>query len=84
VEFLEHLSDYQLLKNTTLIPSVSCIKIYRIIILPVAVCGCETWFLELRKEHRLRVLDNRVLRIFGPNREEAAGGWKRLHNEELH
>jgi hypothetical protein len=29
--------------------------------------------------------ENRLLRtIFGPNREEVAGGWRRLHNEELH
>jgi hypothetical protein len=36
----------------------------------------------LREEHRLRVFDNRALRrIFGPKREEMAGGWRRLHNE---
>jgi hypothetical protein len=41
--------------------------------------------LTLRKEHRLRVSEDRVLRrIFGPKREEVAGGWRRLHNEELH
>jgi hypothetical protein len=41
--------------------------------------------LTLRKEHRLRVFENRVLRIiFGPKREEVAGGWRRLHNEKLH
>jgi hypothetical protein len=39
----------------------------------------------LREEHRVRVSENRVLRrIFGPNSEEVAGGWRRLHNEELH
>jgi hypothetical protein len=33
----------------------------------------------------LRIFENRVLRrIFGPKREEVAGGWRRLHNEELH
>jgi len=38
-----------------------------------------------REEHRLRVFENRVLRrIFGPNREEASGGWRRLHKEEIH
>jgi hypothetical protein len=38
----------------------------------------------LREEHRLRVFDNRVLRrIFGPNRDEVTGGWRKLHNEEL-
>jgi hypothetical protein len=41
--------------------------------------------LRLREEYRLRVLGSRVLRrIFGPKREEVAGGWRRLHNEELH
>jgi hypothetical protein len=46
---------------------------------------CETWFLILTQEHRLRVYVNRVLRgIFGPKREEVVEGWRRLHNEELH
>jgi hypothetical protein len=41
--------------------------------------------LILREECRLRVSDNRVIRrIFGPKREKVAGGWRRLHNEELH
>jgi hypothetical protein len=45
----------------------------------------ETWSLTLREGHILRVFENRVLRrIFGPKREEVAGGWRRLHNEELH
>jgi len=45
------------------------IKIYRTIILPVVLYGCETWLLTLREEHRLRVFENRVLRrIFGPKR----------------
>ena len=38
------------------------IKIYRTIILPVVLYGCETWSLALREEHRLRVSENRVLR----------------------
>jgi hypothetical protein len=41
---------------------------------------CETWFLTLREEHRLRVSENRV---FGPKREED-GSWRKLHNYELH
>jgi hypothetical protein len=46
---------------------------------------CETWSLTLREEHRLRVFENRVLRrIFGPQRDELTGGWRKLHNEELH
>jgi hypothetical protein len=61
------------------------IKIYETIILPVVLYGCETWSLTLREEHRLRVSENRVLRrIFGPKRDEVTGGWRKLHNEELH
>jgi hypothetical protein len=46
--------------------------------------GCETWSLTLREEHRLRVLENRVLRrIFGLKRDEVSGEWRKLHNEEL-
>jgi uncharacterized membrane protein len=37
------------------------------------------------EEQRLRQFENRVMRrIFGPNRVEVTGGWKMLHNEELH
>jgi hypothetical protein len=47
------------------------IKIYRNIILPVDLYGCETWSLTLREECRLRVFENRVLRrIFGLKRDE--------------
>jgi hypothetical protein len=53
-------------------------------ILPVALYGCETWSLALKEEHRLRVFKNTVLRIFGPKRDEVIGGWRKLHNEELH
>jgi hypothetical protein len=46
------------------------VKIYKTIILPVVLCGCETWCVTLREEHRLRVFENRVLRrIFGPKRD---------------
>jgi hypothetical protein len=37
----------------------------------------------LRKERRLRVFENRVLRIFGPKRDEVTGEWRKLHNEGL-
>jgi hypothetical protein len=41
--------------------------------------------LILREEHRVRVFENRVLRkIFGPKRDEETGGWRKLHNKELH
>jgi hypothetical protein len=60
------------------------VKIYKIIILPVVLYGCETWSLTLREEHRLRVFENRVLRrIFGPKRDEVTGDWRKLHIEEL-
>jgi hypothetical protein len=59
--------------------------IYKTIILPVVLIGCETWSRTLREEHRLRVFENRVLtRIFGPKRDEVTGDWRKLHNEELH
>ena len=46
--------------------------------MPVVLYWCETWSLTLREEHRLR-----VLRIFGPKRDEVTGEWRKLHNEEL-
>jgi hypothetical protein len=50
----------------------------------VAYYGCETWSLTLRKERKLRVFENILLRgIFGPRRDEVTGEWRRLHNEEL-
>jgi hypothetical protein len=52
--------------------------------LPVILYGCETWSLTLRKEHKLRVFENKVLRrIFGPKRDEVMGEWRKLHNKEL-
>jgi len=60
------------------------IKINKTIILFVVLYGYETRYLTLREGHRLRLFENRVLRrIFGPKREEVAGGQKRLHNKEL-
>ena len=60
------------------------IRIYRTIILPVVLYGCETWSLTLREERRLRVFENGVLRkVFGPKRDELTGEWRKLHNEEL-
>ena len=60
------------------------IKIYRTVILPVVLYGCETWSLTLREERRLRVFENKELRrIFGPKRDEVTGEWRKLHNEEL-
>jgi hypothetical protein len=61
------------------------IKIYKTKILPLVLYACETWSVTLREESRLRVFENRVFRrIFGPKRDEVTGGWRKLHNEELH
>ena len=58
------------------------IKTFRTVILSVVLYGCETWFFTLREEHRLRVLENMVLRkIFGPKRDEVTGHWRRLHED---
>jgi hypothetical protein len=60
-------------------------KIQKTVILPVVLYGCENWALTLRKEHRLRVFEKRVLRrIYEPKRDEATGKWRKLHSEELH
>jgi hypothetical protein len=58
-------------------------RIYKTIILPVVLYGCETWSLILRQ--KLRVFENKVLkRAFGPKRDEVTGGRRKLHNEEFH
>jgi len=60
------------------------IEIYRTIILPVVLYGCETWLLTLREERRLRVFENRGLRrIFRLKSDEVTREWRKLHNEEL-
>ena len=74
----------QNLLSSSLVSRNIKIKMYRIIILPVAWYGCETWSLTLREEHRLRVFENRVLRrIFGPKKDEVTGEWRKLHYEDL-
>jgi hypothetical protein len=61
------------------------VRIYKTIILPVVLYGRETWSLILREEHKLRVFENGVLRrIFGLKRDGGTGGWRKLHNEDLH
>jgi hypothetical protein len=60
-------------------------RIYKTIILPVVLYGCETWSQILREDHRLRVFENKVLRrIFGPKRDEVTGEWRKFHNKGLH
>ena len=65
-----HHSVQNLLFSSLLFKNIKS-KIYRTIILPFVLYGCETWSLTFREERRLRVFDNMVLRrIFGPKRDE--------------
>ena len=75
----------QKLLTSRLISRKLKLKIYRTVILPVILYGCESWSTTLADEHKLRVFENKVLRkIYGPKRDEMTGEWRRLHNEELH
>jgi hypothetical protein len=62
------------------------VKIYETLILPLVLYGCDMWSLALKKkEQRMRVCEDRVLRsLFGPMRDEMMGEWMKLHYEELH
>ena len=72
----------QNLLSSRLLSTILKIKIYRTVILPFVLCGCETWSLRLREGRKLRVFENRVLRkIFRLRRDEVTGKWKSLHNE---
>jgi hypothetical protein len=50
----------------------------------IIIYGCETWSLTLREEHGLKEFEKVSRGIFGPKREQITGGWRKLHNEELH
>ena len=53
-------------------------------VLPLVLYGCETWSVTLSEGCRMRVFENRTLRvIFGPKRDEVIGEWRKVHNEEL-
>ena len=75
---MQHLSFpvcYKYIKN----------KIYRNIILPIVLYGCETWSLILRERHELMVYENKVLwKTFESKRNEVKREWRKLHNGELH
>jgi hypothetical protein len=74
----------QNLLSFSLLPKFLKIKIYRIIILSVALYVCEIWSLTLREERRLRVFENRVLRrVSESKRDEVTGEWRKFHNEEV-
>jgi hypothetical protein len=56
------------------------VKIYKTIILPVVLYGCETWC-----SHSVRVFENRVLRrIFQSRMDDVMGEWRNLQSGELH
>jgi hypothetical protein len=64
----------QNLLSSRLLSKNATVRVYRTIILPVLLYGCETWSLTLREEQRLMVFENRVLRrTFGPKRDEVTG-----------
>ncbi|KAJ4428674.1 hypothetical protein ANN_25667 [Periplaneta americana] len=80
----EEVEKFKYLGATSAVKSLK-VRIYKTVILPVVLYGCETWTLTLREEHRLKVFENKVLRkIFGAKRDEVTGEWKKLHNTELH
>ncbi|KAJ4442515.1 hypothetical protein ANN_04102 [Periplaneta americana] len=73
------------LLSSSLLSKTLKVRIYKTVILPVVLYGCETWTLSLREEQRLRVFENKVFRkIFGAKRDEVTGEWRKLHNTELH
>ncbi|KAJ4442180.1 hypothetical protein ANN_12046 [Periplaneta americana] len=82
---LSWLRKFEKLLSSSLLSKKLKIRIYKTVILPVVLYGCETWTLTLREEQRLRVFENKVLRkIFGAKRDEVTGEWRKLHNIELH
>jgi hypothetical protein len=70
--------------SSSLLPKNVKIMIYRTMILPVVLYGCETWSLTLTEEQKPSLFKNRVLKkIFGP-KDKVAGAWRKLHNEQLY
>ncbi|KAJ4443290.1 hypothetical protein ANN_04958 [Periplaneta americana] len=81
---IEGVEKFKYLGATSAVKNLK-VRIYKTVILPVVLYGCETWTLTLREEHRLRVFENKVLRkIFGTKKNEVTGEWRKLHNAELH
>ena len=79
-------SVHNLLSSTLLSKNIK-IKIQRIAILPVALYGCETWSVTLKKEHSLTMFEKRVLReilVSGCMKEKVAGGGRKLLSRILH
>ncbi|KAJ4446034.1 hypothetical protein ANN_12720 [Periplaneta americana] len=69
------------LSSSSLLSKNLKVRIYKTVILPVVLYGCETWTLTLGEKHKLRVFENKILRkIFGAKRDEVTGEWRKLHN----
>ncbi|KAJ4434511.1 hypothetical protein ANN_23073 [Periplaneta americana] len=78
-------AEVEKLLSSNLLSKKPKVRIYKTIILPIVLYGCETWTLTLREEQRLRMFENKVLRkIFGAKRNEVTGEWRKLHNAKLH
>jgi hypothetical protein len=79
-----HHSVQRLLPSRLLAINVET-RIYKTVIFPVVLYGCETWSLDIKEEYTLKVFDNRVLRrIFVSLGDEVMGDWMKPHSEELH
>jgi hypothetical protein len=77
-------ASYLSVQSSNLISKNLKIRIYKTIILPVVLYGCEILSLTWREEHTLRVFENKMMRrIFGPKSDEVMGEWSKLYNEEL-
>ena len=81
---MKSVDSVQNLLSSSLLSQNIKIKTFRTIILPTVMCGCETWLLTLKEEHKPRVIEKRMLRkIFGAKKGEVTRDWIKLHNEEL-
>jgi hypothetical protein len=76
--FNRHLGD-ESSEDSCLLSNNVKIKIYKTIILPLVLYGCEACLTQ-----RMAVFEYMLMRMFGSKREEVTGGWRKLHNEELH
>jgi len=84
ISFVVTSQSAQNLLSSSLLSKNIKITIYRTVIFPVVLYGCETWSPSWREERSLRVSENRMLRrIFGSKRDEVTRLRRKLHNDEL-
>jgi hypothetical protein len=66
--------------SSSLLSKNTNIKIYRTLILPFILYGCETWSVALRAKLKLRAFEDKMQRkIFGLKRDEVTKEWRTLH-----